>query len=142
MSFFKSLFSQSSKLQVQPATEAMKRVIGAHAAFAEASMLMVKVNEHDKSPQKQELIALFQYGAIDAYSQAVGLDPNATYQLLLAYLSAAAFCPDPQGMAKFVCDYSDDPRFVDVIRLGGQAATDFIRGNINAAGRLDRYLLE
>ena len=142
MSFFKALFGRSAQPTATLPTDAMRKVIRAHAAFADASMLMVQADEHHKDPAKQKIIALFHYGAIDAYSQMAGLDANATYDLLFAYLSNVSFCADPQAMAAFVCDASADPKYVDAIRLGGQTATDFNRGNAVAAGRLHRYLFE
>jgi len=111
-------------------------------AFTSAALLMVLMvpsSDYETDDIRTKRVQVFLFGALDALIQQNHISGQKMYDILAAYLRQtfpAMTSNDIRTVSLFLCDASADPKWIPVMRRGGQTMVDWSRGDAAAPARL------
>ena len=132
MSIFEKLFRRRYLSVTQ-------RILGAMEAFTSAALFMIPSSDYKTDDIRTKRVQVFLFGALDALIQQNHISGQEMYDTLAAYLRQAfpVMTPnDIQAVGSFLSDASADPKWIPVMRRGGQTMVDWSRGDAAAPSRL------
>lgn len=132
MSIFDQLFRRRHLSPTQKILRAME-------AFTSAALLMVPSSDYETDDTRTKRVYVFLFGALDALIQHHHISGQEMIDTLAAYLrqTFAAMTPnDIEAAVSFLSDASADPKWIPVMRRGGQTMVDWSRGDAAAPSRL------